>query len=182
MSTSSSDFENRHEPAALPYEFFSPVHLRWADIDALQHVNNAVYLSYFEQARIDYFRALGCWDWNKVGMILARTEVDYLRPLLIRDRAWVLTRTVHLGSKSFTMEYLIVRKASDWSADLRPCERNTPGVVPQELMEQGPLQSITKARSVLVAFDFESNQSVPVPEPYRDAILRKGPRPVAPGQ
>jgi hypothetical protein len=52
MSTSSSDFENRPEPAALPYEFFSPVHLRWADIDALQHVNNAVYLSYFEQARI----------------------------------------------------------------------------------------------------------------------------------
>ncbi|MFM7497261.1 MAG: acyl-CoA thioesterase [Bacteroidota bacterium] len=179
MSTSPSELNNRPPSPVLPFEFYSPVHLRWADIDALQHVNNAVYLNYFEQARIDYFRALGCWDWTKVGMILARTEVDYLRPLLIRDKAWVLTRTVHLGSKSFTMDYLIVRQAEDWSADLRPCDRNSPSVIPQGLLQQGPLQSITKARSVLVAFDFQKNCSVPVPEDYRQAILGLGPTPTA---
>jgi YbgC/YbaW family acyl-CoA thioester hydrolase len=155
-------------PSVFP--FYSPIHVRWADIDALQHVNNAVYLSYFEQARIDYFRALGCWDWDKVGMLLARTEVDYLRPLLIRDRAWILTRTVKLGTKSFEMEYLIVREAQDWSADLRPSPRNSANPIPADLMAQGPLQSITKATSVLVAYDFEKNCSVPVPEAYRLAL------------
>jgi YbgC/YbaW family acyl-CoA thioester hydrolase len=152
------------------FPFYGAVHLRWADIDALQHVNNAVYLNYFEQARIDYFRALGCWDWNKVGMMLARTEVDYLRPLLIGDKAWILTRTVKLGHKSFEMEYLIVREAPDWSADLRPSPRNSAHHVPDELMDRGPLQSITKAKSVLVAYDFELNCSVPVPEAYRLAL------------
>jgi acyl-CoA thioester hydrolase len=156
-------------PTVFP--FYSPVHLRWADIDALQHVNNAVYLSYFEQARIDYFRALGCWDWEKVGMLLARTEVDYLRPLLIRDKAWILTRTVKLGHKSFEMEYLIVREAPDWSADLRPSPRNTVCIVPADLMERGPLQSITRAKSVLVAYDFAKNCTVPVPEAYRLALF-----------
>ncbi|MBM3936652.1 MAG: acyl-CoA thioesterase [Sphingomonadales bacterium] len=152
------------------FPFYSAVHLRWADIDALQHVNNAVYLSYFEQARIDYFRALGCWDWEKVGMLLVRTEVDYLRPLLIRDKAWILTRTVKLGQKSFEMEYLIVRDALDWSADLRPSPRNIANLIPAELMERGPLQSITRAKSVLVAYDFKQNCSVPVPEAYRLAL------------
>ncbi|MFM7700238.1 MAG: acyl-CoA thioesterase, partial [Bacteroidota bacterium] len=149
------------------FPFYSAIHVRWADIDALQHVNNAVYLSYFEQARIDYFRALGCWDWDKVGMLLARTEVDYLRPLLIRDRAWILTRTLKLGTKSFEMEYLIVREAQDWSADLRPSPRNSANHIPADLMAQGTLQRITKAKSVLVAYDFEKNCTVPVPEAYR---------------
>lgn len=155
-------------PSVFP--FYSAIHVRWADIDALQHVNNAVFLSYFEQARIDYFRALGCWDWDKVGMLLARTEVDYLRPLLIRDRAWILTRTLKLGTKSFEMEYLIVREAQDWSADLRPSPRNSANNIPADLMAQGPLQSITKAKSVLVAYDFEKNCTVPVPEAYRLAL------------
>lgn len=155
---------------ATPFAFFSPLHLRWADMDALRHVNNAVYLSYFEQARIDYFRHLGCWDWNKVGMLLARTEVDYLRPLHIQDSAWVLTRTVKVGHKSFEMEYLIVRQAPDWSADLRPSPRNAEPPAPAELMAKGPLQSVTKARSVLVAFDFDLQSTVPVPEAYRLAI------------
>jgi len=152
------------------FPFYSAIHVRWADIDALQHVNNAVYLSYFEQARIDYFRALGCWDWDKVGMLLARTEVEYLRPLVIRDRAWILTRTVKLGTKSFEMEYLIVREAPDWSADLRPSPRNSANHIPADLMAQGPLQSITKAKSVLVAYDFEKNCTVPIPEAYRLAL------------
>jgi YbgC/YbaW family acyl-CoA thioester hydrolase len=155
-------------PSVFP--FYSAIHVRWADIDALQHVNNAVYLSYFEQARIDYFRALGCWDWEKVGMLLARTEVDYLRPLLIQDRAWILTRTVKLGIKSFEMEYLIVREAPDWSADLRPSPRNSTSHIPADLIARGPLQSITRAKSVLVAYDFDKKCSVPVPETYRLAM------------
>ena len=103
-------------------------------------------------------------------MLLARTEVEYLRPLVIRDRAWILTRTLKLGTKSFEMEYLIVREAQDWSADLRPSPRNSANHIPADLMAQGPLQSITKAKSVLVAYDFEKNCTVPVPEAYRLAL------------
>ena len=61
-----------------------PVHLqiRFADIDSMGHVNNAVYLSYFEYTRLHYFKALlpANWDWVSNGIILAQTEVSFLNP------------------------------------------------------------------------------------------------------
>ncbi|MDA0882981.1 MAG: thioesterase family protein, partial [Bacteroidetes bacterium] len=47
------------------------IEVRFRDIDAMGHVNNAVYLSYFEQARIGFFNAIvdDKWDWNKLGVL-----------------------------------------------------------------------------------------------------------------
>ncbi|MDG1262127.1 MAG: acyl-CoA thioesterase, partial [Flavobacteriales bacterium] len=64
------------------------VEVRFGDIDVMGHVNNAVYLSYFEQARMAFFKELigGEWDWNEAGILLARNEVDYIQPILLSDQ------------------------------------------------------------------------------------------------
>lgn len=84
-----------------------PIQVRFRDLDALGHVNNAVYLSYFEVARVAYFGRLER-DWLEKGhFILARAEVDFLRPILLGDAVEVGVRVVRLGRSSFDMEYLL---------------------------------------------------------------------------
>ncbi len=133
-------------PAREHFLFSSPIHIRWADIDALQHVNNAVYLSYFEQARIDYFRDVVGWNWDEVGMILASNTLHYLEPLFPRDKAEVHMRTSVLGNKSFEMEYMVVKQ--------HPAGEKI----------------ITVARAVLVVYDYRQQRTIPMPDAYRAAI------------
>jgi acyl-CoA thioester hydrolase len=63
--------------------FVHPVHIRWADIDGYQHVNNSVYLEYLSQARVAMFfhpsmeGGLGFYD----GLVVARHEIDYVRQI-----------------------------------------------------------------------------------------------------
>ncbi|MFN3528821.1 MAG: acyl-CoA thioesterase [Bacteroidia bacterium] len=128
--------------------FSSPIHIRWADIDALQHVNNAVYLNYFEQARIDYFREVVGWKWEEVGMILASNTVNYHKPLFPRDKAVVRMRTSRLGTKSFEMEYIVCR-----------------------MLASGKTEIITTASAVLVVYDYKNDRTIPMPEDYRQAIV-----------
>jgi len=56
------------------------IQIRFADIDIMGHVNNAVYLSYFEYTRVYYFEKLvgKKWDWKNNGTILIKNEVEYL--------------------------------------------------------------------------------------------------------
>mgnify|MGYP000653844498 CR=1 FL=1 len=85
-----------------------PIQVRFRDLDALGHVNNAVYLTYLEVARAAYFSRLEP-DWvGKGHFILARAEVDFLRPILLQDPVEVGVRVVRLGRSSFDMEYLVL--------------------------------------------------------------------------
>ncbi|AMA75025.1 esterase [Thermus parvatiensis] len=84
-----------------------PVQVRFRDLDALGHVNNAVYLTYFEVARVAYFSRLER-DWVGRGhFILARAEVDFLRPIHLEDPVEVGVRVVRIGRSSFDMEYRV---------------------------------------------------------------------------
>ena len=77
------------------------IQVRFSDIDVMGHVNNAVYLSYFEYARVQYFaRLLGTtWDWNKNGVLLVRNEV------LLTDVPEIFIYVDAIGAKSFTLSY-----------------------------------------------------------------------------
>ncbi len=90
-----------------------PIQVRFADIDALGHVNNAAYLSYLELARIAYFdRILPGW-LSEGHLVLARVEVDYRKPLFLEDQVEVLARTVRIGRSSFTMEYRVLKNGEE---------------------------------------------------------------------
>ncbi len=126
----------------------STTEIRFSDIDAFGHVNNAKYLTYFEQARMAYFRDIVGYDydWSKVGTILAKTIVDFIEPIHLRDQIFIYTRCSRLGSKSFDLQYKIIKIENE-----------------KEVL-------VSDASTILVAFDYELNQSIEIPAAWRDLI------------
>ena len=84
------------------------IDVAWGDMDAFAHVNNIVYLRWFETARIHFFERAGIMDRKadeKIGPILAKTSCAYLRPVTFPDRIWAATRCSRVGRSSFEMVY-----------------------------------------------------------------------------
>jgi acyl-CoA thioester hydrolase len=125
--------------------FETTVEIRFADIDAMGHVNNAVYFSYFEQARMAYFkeRVARIWDWNEDGIIVARNEIDYVFPVLLNDRMVIRLWVNHVGNKSFSVCYRVV--------------------VGERLCATG--------KSVLVCFNHKNKATQLLPEAWRTVFL-----------
>lgn len=82
---------------------------RFADIDALGHVNNAIYLTYFEMARSAYWAEIIEWDWKLFGIIIRKSVVDYLKPIVLSDEVYAYVRTSKIGNSSFELEYILVK-------------------------------------------------------------------------
>ncbi len=125
----------------------TPIQIRFADMDPMQHVNNANYLTYIELARISYFNEVLKMEMQtSPGFILAKATVDFLQPVVIHDELEVHTRCSKIGNKSFELEYELI------------CKNRT----------ANPL--VAKAHTVLVAFDYEQQVSVLVPEAWKKKI------------
>jgi len=121
--------------------------IRFRDTDRLGHVNNAVYLSYFEQGRIELFNELLGLEinWNEQGLILANAHVDFLQPVHLEDKIVVELSVVRLGTKSFEIGYRIVRLGE-------------------------PETDMARGSTVLVCFDYVENHSIAIPGPWREAL------------
>src|SRR5947209_4134382 len=91
------------------YKYKTPVAIRFSDIDNVGHVNNAVYLTYFEDARISYWREMIDWNMNENGIIVGRSEVHYLKPITINDKIFCYVRTTRIGNSSFDIMHVLVR-------------------------------------------------------------------------
>ncbi len=128
------------------FRFACPVPIRFADLDGLGHVNNAVYFTYMEAARLLYFREVIGWagERTKLGVILARATCDFKLPLSFDDAIAVHIRITRLGHKSFDFEYAIVRQADQALAAL--------------------------GTTVQVAYDYKTNVSMPVPDVWREKV------------
>src|SRR5437868_6045177 len=89
----------------------TPVQIRFKDIDALNHVNNANHVTYFELARVKYFDDVvgEPVNWSEQGIILAKITVDYKMPVYFKDEITVYTKCIRLGTKSFDLEYALVK-------------------------------------------------------------------------
>lgn len=120
--------------------------VRFSDCDMMQHVNNAIYLNYFEEARIHYFRQmLGTeWDWKRNGVLLRYNELEYLKPVFLHEPVEIIVFLKHMGEKSFTLAY-----------EVR---------VLNELRTTGS--------SVLVCFDAVNKCSIPIPHRMKEALNR----------
>lgn len=87
------------------------VQIRFADMDAMGHVNNAKFLTYMESARVKYFNELLGQDinWSKKGIILAKVIVEYKAPLTLRDgELEIYTNCCKTGKKSFDLAYKMI--------------------------------------------------------------------------
>lgn len=127
----------------------TPIQVRFSDIDVMGHVNNAVYLSYFELARMHFFKELigQEWDWNKLGILLARNEVNYLLPIHLNDEVVVKTWCTAVGNSSLTVAYEVVKIVGD--------QRTI----------------TTTGTSVLVCFDYLSQSKIPVPQLWKNKLI-----------
>lgn len=133
------------------FRFSCPVEIRFADMDALAHVNNAKYFTYMETARLQYFRQIVGWqgDRSDLGVILARATCDFKLPLVLGDLAQVHVRVTRLGDKSFEFEYAIVRVPDQAAAAI--------------------------GNTVQVAYDYETNTSIRIPNEWRQKMLAHEP-------
>lgn len=97
------------------YKCKAPLHMRWNDLDSLGHVNNAIYVTYFEAARATYM-AMACptWDWSKNMFLIGNVEVNFKREMLLTAKnPQVLMKTKEIGNKSFVIEYVIVSEKNN---------------------------------------------------------------------
>ena len=128
--------------------FAHRLEVRFRDCDPMGHVNNAVYLTYLEQARFAHWRAL--WGFTlealpsgSPGVILARAEIDFRLPARYGDLLEVRIGLAGIGRTSFTCEYEIAA-------------------------ESGVL--VASARTVQVMYDYTAAKSVPVSDRIRERL------------
>jgi acyl-CoA thioester hydrolase len=119
------------------YPFVHRETVRFRDLDGMGHVNNAVFHTYLEQGRLAWFGSDPAFALNDV--ILARTEIDFRSPLQVGEEVEIGVRPARVGTKSFELEY--------------------------ELRAGGRL--VAEAKSVLVGYDYERGESIPVPERWQ---------------
>jgi acyl-CoA thioester hydrolase len=121
--------------------------VRFRDLDGMGHVNNAVFLTYMESARIAYLSALGAGDNPQQSLILARAEVDFRSPIAFGEDVEVGVRTSRMGTKSFELEY--------------------------EVRADGRVAA--EGKSVLVGYDYERRAAVEIPAEWREWLAPEVP-------
>jgi acyl-CoA thioester hydrolase len=129
------------------YKYRTPIAIRFSDIDAVGHVNNAIYLTYFEEARLKYWREAIHWDLTKDGVIVGRSEVNYLKPILLRDEIFCYVRTTRIGNSSFDIMHVLVK-----------------------LTEHGE-EICTTGKTVCISYDYHANKSVRIPQDERLRLI-----------
>ncbi len=141
---------SREIPTPDAFRFHCDIDVRFRDLDGMGHVNNAVYLTYFEVARAEYSRALGLVKGEeedptrRFPFILLEASCRFLAPIAMSDPLRVHMRTARFGTKSSVFEYLIVRRSD---------------AMPMAL-----------GHTTQVSYDYAARRSVPVPDDLRATI------------
>lgn len=130
--------------------------VQWGDQDAFGHVNNTVYLRWFESSRIEYSQRVGLAQVDasqRVAPILAAVSCNYRRQIRFPDTVHVGARIVRLGRSSMTMQHRVLSSAN------------------AELAAEGDC--------VVVTYDYLTKRPIPIPPELREAISRIEQRSIA---
>jgi len=124
-------------------DFVHEERVRFRDLDPMGHVNNAVFLTYLEQARVAFFAEMGAaTGLEDMNMIVARVEIDFKAPVRLGQEVEISVRASRFGTKSFDLDY--------------------------ELRVDGQLVAV--AKSVQVAYDYNRREPVPVPAEWLEKL------------
>jgi|TARA_B100001105_G_C22002542_1_gene277981 acyl-CoA thioester hydrolase len=127
--------------------FSHRIEVRFRDCDAMGHVNNAVYFTYFEQARIMMADTLGLrrsLEDTGLGLILAHASCDYKAQVLFGDVIDVRVAVTAIGRSSFTGEYEIRRVKDD--------------------------SVVATGKSIQVVFDYATGKAISIPDVFREKL------------
>ena len=129
----------------IDYRTSVDVQVRFSDTDALGHVNNMVYLSYLELARIEYIkRVFGAIETKDFGVIIARVEIDYRSPAFHYETLVVGIRAIELGGASMKLDYRVEEKKTG--------------------------RLVAEAKTVMVSYDYRANQVKRWPDEVREKV------------
>ncbi len=130
------------------FRFTHPIEVRYGDLDPQGHLNNAKYLTYFEQARVHYLLNLGLFEpgqsFTNIGIILAEVKVTFLAPVQYGTDCRVGMRISRLGNKSMTAEYTLI------DADTK--------------------EELATGSAVLVGYDYRTKETIPISVEWREKI------------
>lgn len=113
------------------------------------HVNNARYLTYFENARVEHLtQTFGEFQKLGTGIIIAHAEIDYKAPATLNDELTVRIKPSSVGNTNWTYEYEIVNEKQ---------ENNV----------------IARGKTVQVTYDYRTRNSIPIPEEVRKILLKQ---------
>ena len=125
-------------------QLVTPVQKRFSDVDSFMHVNNIWQQSYFDMGKTAFYtEVLGITGvFDKLRIITASTHTDYFGQVRLMDDIVVTTDVSRLGNKSMTLHQRIMSGE----------------------------KCLTESSSVMVAFDFETQQTVPLPNIWREKL------------
>jgi acyl-CoA thioester hydrolase len=122
------------------------IEIRWRDLDAFNHVNHVVFLTYLEEVRDEWLGRVLEDPTLVWGYVIARVEIDYRRELTIEDDAIIARCSLErLGTKSVTTSEFVVTRDGETAAE---------------------------AKAVLVARDEQTGRSRVISEEERTAFER----------
>lgn len=145
-----------HDPASAlaSASLAIEIPVAWGEMDALGHVNNAVYFRYLESARVEFIRCLG-WKAPEqgsghlgrggVGFILQSVQCRFRRPVLYPDTLAVTCRLSEIGEDRFTLCHEVISKAQSEVAAL--------------------------GDGTIVTYDYAAKTKVPLPQALRDILI-----------
>jgi acyl-CoA thioester hydrolase len=117
--------------------------VRFRDLDPMGHVNNAVFLTYIESARVAFLQHLGAAaTLEDMSIIVARIEIDFRAPVGFGEEVEIAVHASRFGGKSFDLDY--------------------------ELRVGGTV--VAEAKSVLVAYDYGKGEAIEIPEEWREKL------------
>lgn len=123
-----------------------PIQIRFNDIDALGHINNNVYFSYFDLGKSTYFENIkrSLVSWTEGIIVIANINADFLSPIYYREKIAVDTKVIKLGDKS--------------------------GVFLQQIRSTKTNEIKCRCQSVFVTYNADTQSSMPIPDVWRKAI------------
>jgi len=129
------------------FKYKTAIPIRFSDMDLFGHANNAVFLTYFEQARSNYWNEIIRWNWDEMGIILAKAEVEFISPVFLTDELFAYVKTSRVGKSSFDIDYILVAENLN-----------------NHLIK-------AKGKTIQVAFDYKSNKPAQIPEVYKNKMI-----------
>lgn len=125
-----------------------PIQIRFNDIDALGHINNNEYFSYFDLGKSHYFEELKASyvSWTEGLIVIAHIEADFIAAVFYKEEISVDTKVVKVGNKSFVL--------------LQQVRNNLTNEVK------------CRCTSVVVAYDARTMKGMPIPQVWRDAMSK----------
>ena len=132
------------------FHFYHPIEVRYGDLDPQGHVNNAKFLTYFEQARLAYWVQMGLFtkgqSFMELGIILADVHITYLEPVYYGQNIKVGVHVSTLGNKSMTWQ--------------------------QSIVDADTGKELAKGEVVIVAYDYKAEKTISIPQEWREKITQ----------